>query len=117
MVTGSYFIIQGLELQGVKAICVDTASGAVLPTQNSESEPLPTEGLQCSGRLEWSNVWGLLMPFDIAACVFAYYIFLKERAQHDSSETSGLCPHGYCLNTVVARLVVHHCLFCWPRDS
>ena len=80
MVTGSYFIIQGLELQGVKAICVDTASGAVLPTQNSESEPLPTEGLQCSGRLEWSNVWGLLMSFDIAACVFAYYIFFERKS-------------------------------------
>lgn len=53
MITGSYFIILGLELQGVKAVCVDTASRAVLPTspRTQNQSPCQTEGsilLVCS---------------------------------------------------------------------
>lgn len=122
MMTGSYFIIQGLELEGVKAICVDTASWAVLSTSPRAPNPSPCqpEGLQCG------VIWSSHMSGDLSKTMdeiwnCGLYIcllcFLKEKAQHESLKTSGLCPHEYCLNTVVLHLVVHHCPFCRPCDS
>lgn len=112
MITGSYFIILGLELQGVKAVCVDTASRAVLPTspRTQNQSPCQTEGSRFSGWVKslgvvrcLGNSLRLLMRFEVAVCVLAYSVFLKEKTQHDSLKTSGLCPLGYCLNTVVVR--------------
>lgn len=122
MMTGSYFIIQGLELEGVKAIRVDTASWAVLPTSPRalNLSPCQPEGLQCG------VIWSSHMSGDLSKTMdeiwnCGLYIcllcFLKEKAQHESLKTSGLCPHEYCLNTVVLHLVVHHCPFCRPCDS
>lgn len=65
MMTGSYFIILGLELQGVKAICVDTASWTVLPTsprtQIRVAASQRDHGLWGGiSHSEWSDVWGLV---------------------------------------------------------
>lgn len=62
MMIGSYFIIRRLELQGVKAICVDRASWTIWPTspRTQNQSPCQPEGLFCVGHLEWSNVWGLV---------------------------------------------------------
>lgn len=88
MITGSYFIILGLELQGVKAVCVDTASRAVLPTspRTQNQSPCQTEGAQFSGWVKslgvvkcLGNSLRLLMQFEVAVCVLAYSVFWKEK--------------------------------------
>lgn len=112
--TGSYSISLGLELQGVRAICVDTASCAVLPTSSrtQKQSPCQPEGSRFVGWVKSLRVvkcpgtsLRLVIHFEIAACALVYYVFW-EKKPHDSLKTSGLCRLGYCLNAVVVRLAV-----------
>lgn len=89
MITGSHFIIPGLELQGIKSVCVDMGSWAVLPTspRTQSQRPCQREVLQFVGQVKSLGVvkclevsLRLLMQFKIAGCVFAYSTFLKEKS-------------------------------------
>lgn len=87
--TGSYFIILGLERQGVKGpVCRQSLLGCLANfIKNSESEPLPTRGIVGWGgavtSLRVAERLGIslrrVMQFEIAVCAFAYCIFGKKK--------------------------------------
>ena len=115
IITGSYFIILGLEVQGVKAVWVDTGSRAVLPTilRTQNQSPCQSWGLRFVG---WVQSLGgvkclgtslmLWMQSEIVDLLILFFCFWKKKTQHDSLKTSGLCPLGYCLKMVVVHLAV-----------
>lgn len=117
IMTGSYFIFLGLELQGVKGcMCRQSLLGCFASfIRNSESEPLPTRGIMVLGggavkSLRVVRCLGislrLVTRFEVAVCVFACYSFGRKKTQHDSLKTSSLWPLRYCLNMVVMHLAV-----------
>ena len=90
IITGSYFIILGLEVQGVKAVWVDTGSRAVLPTilRTQNQSPCQSWGLRfvgCVQSLGGVKCLGtslmLWMQSEIADYILAYsiFLFLKEK--------------------------------------